>query len=142
MRLRTLKKWSKVAAPILEKHYGEKVFLAVRGENYHGLIISCKCPRRPHQIQHYKCECQWHPLKNTPMVGRMSGYYEPEWDERTAFSELREYVLWGERPKAVTDAEWAIIMKAARVTAADVARHEAALARYIEAATREGTSNA
>ena len=39
----------------------------------------------------------------------MSGYYEPEWSERTAYEELRERVLWDDRPRNATDAEWAAI---------------------------------
>ncbi|CAN0620564.1 protein of unknown function [Burkholderia multivorans] len=32
------------------------------------------------------------PLKGTVMVGEMSGYYEPEWDEKTAWEALLEAI--------------------------------------------------
>lgn len=47
MNLRTLKKRSQEAASILEKHYGDKTFLAERGENYHGLKVRCHCTSVP-----------------------------------------------------------------------------------------------
>lgn len=34
-----------------------------------------------------------HPRKGTVMVGAMSGYYEPEWDEETAFEALSQIVF-------------------------------------------------
>lgn len=120
MRLRTLKKLSKAAAPLMEKHYpgqfGES-FLAERGTNYHGLRISCHCPKRTDRP--VSCECQYHPLPGTPMVGAMQGYYEPEWEEETSFGWLHEAVLWGNRPEGASDSEWAEIMRAARVTVAE-----------------------
>ena len=45
MNLRVLKKKSKQARPFIEKYYrlhAHEVFAAERGENYHGLVISCK----------------------------------------------------------------------------------------------------
>ncbi|MBN3853802.1 hypothetical protein G3N59_10460 [Paraburkholderia sp. Ac-20340] len=33
------------------------------------------------------------PLKGTVIVGEMSGYYEPEWDEETAWESLERIVL-------------------------------------------------
>jgi len=33
-----------------------------------------------------------HPRKGTMMVGAMSGYYEPEWDEQTAWSALCDFL--------------------------------------------------
>lgn len=34
------------------------------------------------------------PLKGTLGFGRMSGYYEPEWDDESAYSALRASVFW------------------------------------------------
>lgn len=94
MTLRTLKKKSKQALPIMLKHYPREltgeVFTAERGANYHGRVIRCThgtgdpclVKGRP------RCECTYHPLKGTPMVGAMSGYYEPEWDERPVLEDL------------------------------------------------------
>ena len=140
MRLRTLKKLSKAAAPILEKHYqgqfGE-LFLAERGANYHEMRISCRCPKRPDRLA--RCECQYHPLPGTPMVGQMSGYYEPEWSEETAFGWLHEAVHWGNIPDGIDGVECANIMRVARVTVAD----QNALAEILERQIREmETSNA
>jgi hypothetical protein len=125
MRLRILKKLSKKAAPILVKHYGLKIFLAERGDSYHGMKVTCKCTRKLKGGKNeygYKisCDCQWHPLAGTPMYGATSGYYEPEWDERTAFEELRERVHYGDRPKSMTDADWQNAMKVSRLTPVDI----------------------
>jgi len=35
-----------------------------------------------------------HPLPGTPMIGGMSGYYEPEWDEETAWEALCNLVIY------------------------------------------------
>lgn len=35
-----------------------------------------------------------HPRKGTMMVGGMSGYYEPEWDEECAWAALVDLVYW------------------------------------------------
>lgn len=117
MRLRTLKKWSKQAAPILVEHYGMKPFLAERGESYHGLKIRCSHKQNPQQ--YCRCECQYHPLSGTPMVGWMDGYYEPEWTERTAWEHLREHVLWGDRPRGMSEEAWAAATRLVRITQAD-----------------------
>jgi len=107
MTLRILKKKSKQALPILEGHYPDQlygdVFLAERGENSHGLLIRCDHPRRRTRGGCLRCTC---PLPGTPMIGGMSGYEEPEWDEETAFERLQQAVLWNDRPATMTDREW------------------------------------
>ncbi|WP_420104104.1 hypothetical protein [Bosea sp. (in: a-proteobacteria)] len=104
--LRTLKKKSKQAQAILIEHYGykpERFFLAERGDNYHGLNIRCDHLRKPGR---FRCDCQSHPLPHTPMTGEVSGYEEPEWDERTALEELRKKVDWEPRPASLSDKAW------------------------------------
>lgn len=118
MNLRTLKKLSKRAAPYLPKIGDTRAqFLAEKGENYHGLIIrdmtrlerccsvhtdvinkqthvatiSPKC-RVGTRYPYVKLSLPCHPLKGTPMVGGVSGYYEPEWDEETAWGALVNWV--------------------------------------------------
>ncbi|WP_434619255.1 hypothetical protein [Azospirillum sp. B2RO_4] len=137
MNLRILKKLSKKAAPLLA-HFGvgpDEMFLATKGENYIGgtLIMDRSCWERGRSV-HARCIGQhqhkkpaadgrgWvymnppsHPLKGTPMVGRMSGGEEPEWDECTALDELRWCVRWSGKPRTMTDAEWAL---AKRITGA------------------------
>lgn len=116
MNLRILKKLSKRAAPYLAAlGDNREQFLAEKGENYHGLIIRDRtdwerswCHPSHHVGWHRKGECfcaearkgyryivrtPYHPLKGTPMVGAMHGYYEPEWDEETAFGALRAIVF-------------------------------------------------
>lgn len=109
MNLRTLKKLSKRAAPILVQHYDLEVFIAERGDNYHGLKIRC-----PHKRGRFTCDCEHHPLKGTPMVGEMSGYYEPEWKEETAWERLNEVVHWQGRAESMSDDEWAQTLKISR----------------------------
>ena len=51
------------------------------------------------------------PWKGTVMVGEMSGYYEPEWDEETAYEALQDIVFWHFAEMtyptdATGDAEW------------------------------------
>lgn len=116
MNLRTLKKLSKRALPILLDHYRRglpKVFLAVRGDNYHGLIIRCRHYRSGSRDDCRICTTG-HPLKGTPMLGEMSGGEEPEWSEKTAWEWLREFVTWSDQPATMTDAEWAETLKIAR----------------------------
>lgn len=110
MKLRTLKKKSKISAALL-RHYelgSAKQFIAVRHDSYHGLNISCNHPVKGVVGSSIWCGsyCQWYPLKGTPMVGRTVGYYEPEWTEHTAYEELCEHVLWDDRPATMTDDEW------------------------------------
>ncbi len=118
MNLRILKKLSKRAAPLLAQigDYREQ-FFAEKWDNYtssaitsrkhwersrchpshaseigknHGLLRSYYRSRAGHVIcmsaEHI------HPRKGTPMVGATSGYYEPEWDEETAWDALSGYV--------------------------------------------------
>lgn len=56
------------------------------------------------------------------MVGEVSGYYEPEWSERTAYEQLREAVLFSARQRSMSDAEWAEAMGVTGVTAEDQKR--------------------
>lgn len=111
--LRILKKLSKKAAPLLAQigHHREHTFPAERGENYTKFII----PERKHW-ERSPCHPSFegfgrdrlfrtrkgkpmvmrspsHVRKGTIMVGGMSGYYEPEWDEETAWEMLVGSVL-------------------------------------------------
>jgi hypothetical protein len=117
MNLRILKKLSKRAAPYLvkvgdmrqqfpaEKHdnYTNRIIRDrscwERGASVHGDVIKegeIKWLARNPKGRGERVWCyMWppsHPLKGTPMVGAMSGYYEPEWDEETAWEALREWV--------------------------------------------------
>jgi hypothetical protein len=115
MNLRTLKKLSKRSAAILSAHYGKdipEIFLAERGENYHGVVIRCPHGKSGESLD--LCDCHWHPLKGTPMLGATTGYYEPEWSEKTAWEWLQDLVEWGDRAATMTDAEWAETLKVAR----------------------------
>jgi hypothetical protein len=127
MNLRTLKKLSKRAAPllpILGDH--RQQFRAERGDNY----LKCQITDRKHwergRSVHADCISDreiktpardgngWvyihpphHPRKGTVMVGAMSGYYEPEWDEETAWDALKDLVYvhftdWGEDDALLT----------------------------------------
>lgn len=114
MNLRTLKKLSKLAAPILLQHFGRSpktMFLARRHDNFHGLVIRCS-----HKQGRFGCGCDTYPLKGTPMIGGMQGHEEPEWEERTAWDELNEAVYWDGRPETMTDAEWSRCQRIARTT--------------------------
>jgi len=137
MNLRILKKLSKRAAPLLA-HFGigpDELFLARRGENYMGVLIkdrSCwERGRSVHADLYREGESKrpardgkgWvrmyppdHPLKGTPMVGRMSGGEESEWDERTAWEELQWHVAWSGKPDTMTDADWMLAQRVARTT--------------------------
>lgn len=138
MTLRTLKKRSKQARPILEKHFPESLigeqFMAERGASYHGLVIRCThgsgdpclVEGRP------RCECTYHPLKGTPMIGGMSGYYEPEWSEQTLYEVLSGVLHWSDKPEPMTDAEWA---RALRIVGLTPAKHAA----FTEAFEREAS---
>ncbi|GEM_PF-2085077 len=117
MNLRILKKLSKRAVPYLAALGDErKQFPAEKHENYHGAIINARkhaerwpschddmdgrvlmitLPRcragSPHP--YIKLMKPHHPRKGTVMVGAMSGYYEPEWDEECAFVAFRRHVV-------------------------------------------------
>ncbi|MBP2302543.1 hypothetical protein [Azospirillum picis] len=135
MNLRILKKLSKRAAPLLA-HFDigpDDLFLAEKSESYTGLLILDRtCWDRGRSV-HDDCirQCErkkpaadgngWvymtppsHPLKGTPMVGRMSGYEEPEWEERTALEELAECIRWSDKPATMTEAEWALAQRITR----------------------------
>lgn len=120
---RALKKKSKAARAILIAHYrytAKSFFLSERGDNYHGLRIRCDHIRKPGR---FSCDCQSHPLKCTPMIGEMKGYYEPEWDEHTALEELRQKVEWEARPGSMSEHDWRRTLAVAGVkpiTQADV----------------------
>ncbi|MBO9589578.1 hypothetical protein [Devosia sp.] len=117
MNLRILKKLSKRAAPLLvtlgdhREHF--RAAHARTGDNYHGLIgfprknwerspchptyqptgtgrdrIRVTTRRGRAMVLAEPC----HPLKGTAMVGAVSGYYEPEWDEETAWEALTRLV--------------------------------------------------
>ena len=117
MNLRILKKLSKRAAPYLPLIGDEREqFRSERHDNYHGLIIrdrTCweRSPCHPsHEVgvhfrggerrfcvearsgHRYMISPPSHPLKGTVMVGATSGYYEPEWDEETAYGALCQQV--------------------------------------------------
>lgn len=118
MNLRILKKLSKRAAPYLVR-IGDKrtQFTAVDGDNFHGLKIrditrlertGSPNAKSVHRDMHFatiapKCRAGTahpyvhlsypsNPIKGTVMVGAMEGYYEPEWDECTAWEALRNWV--------------------------------------------------
>lgn len=113
MNLRALKKQSKRAVPFLIAHFGRKTsdfFLDEPGNNYHGVNIRC-----PHKPGRFRCDCHCHPLKGTPMIGEVSGYYEPEWEERTALEELQRAVMWSERPETASDRDWRQMLRITRV---------------------------
>lgn len=128
MNLRILKKLSKRAAPLLPL-LGEtrKQFPAEKGDSYTGVCnIDWKHRERwpaKHPFERFqkympKHGKHWimfyvpaHPFKGTVMVGEMSGYYEPEWSEQTAWEALREHVYWHftemvDVTDSTGDAEW------------------------------------
>jgi hypothetical protein len=118
MNLRTLKKLSKRAAPLL-KALGDdrEQFPAERWDNYHNCFIGDrKHWERGRCHPTYEGRNGWttprgaeivfttragrrvcmsppsHPRKGTVMVGCVSGYYEPEWDEESAWCALETQV--------------------------------------------------
>lgn len=114
MNLRILKKLSKRAAPLLPLiGDSRKQFSAEPGDSYTGLLImerkhwergrsvhadtlgehEIKTPARDGRGWVYARPPD-HPRKGTVMVGAVSGYYEPEWSEETAWEALREAVFW------------------------------------------------
>lgn len=119
MNLRILKKLSKRAAPFLNALGDDrKQFRAERWENYISVLI----PARKHW-ERTRCHPSYdgrndfmsargaerlfktadgrtmvmkppsYARKGTMMVGGMSGYYEPEWDEQSAWEALTEFVF-------------------------------------------------
>ncbi len=115
MNLRILKKLSKRAAPLLPLlGDNREQFLSEAGDNYHGLHIrarkhwersiaihgiarpdgyatSPRC-RTGHQYPFIHVYPPLHPWPRTAMIGGMTGYYEPEWDEESAYGALATYV--------------------------------------------------
>ena len=90
-----------------------KQFRAETGDNYHGLVIRARKhferSRSPHADLVWPGEIKRpakdgngyvymhppsHPLKGTVMVGAVSGYYEPEWYEETAWGALSQQVYY------------------------------------------------
>lgn len=120
MNLRILKKLSARAAPLLPL-LGDtrQQFPAVEGDNYHGAVIRDRtCWDRSHCHPSYTGHGEEiiyttragrrvvmrppsHPLARTIMVGGVSGYYEPEWEEECAWLALAcmvhcHFTDWGE----------------------------------------------
>lgn len=117
MNLRILKKLSKKAAPILAVLDTREQFKAARGDNYMSVVIRDRKhwergasahgdklrdtdlkwkPRNPQgreRLPWCYAVAPRQPRKGTIMVGAVSGYYEPEWDEETAWEALQNYVL-------------------------------------------------
>jgi hypothetical protein len=116
VNLRILKKLSKRAAPLLPL-LGDRreQFLSEAGDNYHGLVISARkhwercrsvhtdCiregefvtaprARASSRLPYVKVYPPSHPWARTVMVGETSGYYEPEWEEETAWGALDSIV--------------------------------------------------
>lgn len=116
MNLRILKKLSKRAAPYLPLLGDTRAqFLAEQDDNYHGLVISARkhwdrvgsvhadtyhegefvleprC-RAGTRLPFVKVRPPLHPWAGTIMVGAMEGYYEPEWNEETAWGALNSLV--------------------------------------------------
>ncbi|MBX8803372.1 iron-containing alcohol dehydrogenase family protein [Ochrobactrum sp. MR28] len=118
MNLRTLKKLSKRAAPlILLLGDDRQQFTATKGEDHHETFIGDRkhwdrrrcapnykgrndwgisrgaeivfTTRKGNQVVMHT---PWHPRKGTIMVGAISGYYQPEWDEKDAWSALDNIV--------------------------------------------------
>lgn len=118
MNLRTLKKLSKRAAPLLPLlGDGREQFPSKKHDNYHHEFIGDrKHWDRDRCHPSYEGRNDWqtqrgaeivvttregrrivmrpptHPRKGTVMVGAVSGYYEPEWDEQDAWSALNDVV--------------------------------------------------
>lgn len=114
--LRILKKLSKRAAPLLPLlGDNREQFLSEAGDNYHGMLIRARkhwerCPsvhtdciregefvtapkrRAGSRYPYIKVYPPSHPWPRTAMVGAISGYYEPEWDEESAWAALSTYV--------------------------------------------------
>lgn len=116
MNLRILKKLSKRAAPLLPL-LGEhrEQFLSEPGDNYHGMVIRARkhwerfpsvhtdrmrqgeivtapAVRKGSRWPYIKVYPPSHPWPRTVMVGAMSGYYEPEWEEECAWGALDSLV--------------------------------------------------
>lgn len=118
MNLRILKKLSKRAAPLLA-HFDigpDALFLAEPHECHTGLVMEGSRKDRWHRLATRFGDAPYAPLKGTPMVRRMSGGEEMEWDARTALEELAECIRWSDKPSTMTDAEWALAQRITRTT--------------------------
>lgn len=126
MNLRILKKLSKRAAPLLPV-LGDRreQFRSEKHDNYHGYLIkdrkhwergrSTHADTHGDMIKRAARDGQgWvyarpphHPRKGTVMVGAVSGYYEPEWDEECAWKAFEDFICahftdWeADPPKAI-----------------------------------------
>lgn len=116
MNLRILKKLSKRAAPLLPLLGDCRAqFLSEAGDNYHGLVIGARkhwercisvhtdCIREGEfviapraragtRFPYIKVYPPSHPWPRTIMLGETSGYYEPEWEEESAWGALNNLV--------------------------------------------------
>ncbi len=118
MNLRTLKKLSKRAAPLLPLlGDNRQQFKATKAEDHHETFIGdrkhwdrrwcppsykrrndCGIPRGAEIVfttrkgSRVLMHTPWHPRKGTIMVGAISGYYEPEWGEQDAWFALDNIV--------------------------------------------------
>lgn len=112
MNLRILKKLSKRAAPLLSR-LGDtrQQFPAEKEESFQHLgghdrkhwdrarakyPMGCRgeIKYRPRDGRDWIVMREpYHPLKGTPMIGSMVGYYEREWEEQTAWEALRHIVF-------------------------------------------------
>jgi hypothetical protein len=112
VNLRILKKLSKRAAPLLPLLGDDrKQFKAEKGDSYtsvrghdfkhwermrsvHGDTFRGTIKYRPKHGRGWIAMMEPpHPLKGTVMVGEMVGYYEPEWEEHTAWEALHRLVI-------------------------------------------------
>jgi len=128
--LADLKTWSERALVALEKHWPENIYGEVflsEGDSPHGLRIRCDCADRSDDWC-LRCSSV---LPGTPMIGAMSGYYEPEWDERTTYDILQDVVWWSERPVEISDSEWAEALAVVGMTPESHVQRMADLARQI-----------
>ncbi|MFB0493077.1 hypothetical protein ABIE45_005663 [Methylobacterium sp. OAE515] len=128
--LADLKAWSERALAVLQKHWPENIYGEVflsEGDSPHGLRIWCDCPGRSKEWC-LRCSSV---LPGTPMIGAMSGYYEPEWDERTTAGILQDVVWWSERPVGISDSEWVEALAVVGMTPEAHVERMADLARQI-----------
>jgi len=65
------------------------------------------------------------------MIGAMSGYHEPEWDERTTYGILQDVVWWSERLVGISDSEWVEALAVVGMTPEAHVERMADLARQI-----------
>lgn len=129
-----LKAWSERALLVLRKHWPDSIWGEVfnadpdDGYGYHGLRVRCDCPDVSEQWGCLTCSVA---LPGTPMIGGMSGYYEPEWSETTTYGLLSELLWWTERPDGISDAEWVEALAIVDMTPASHAERMVSLEREI-----------